>query len=166
MKLFALLKVISFTLLFLALSSCGCHRHLQQDTTVRDSVIIRYHDSTVWHVETIRIELPKESSSAIAPASDTSYLETSLAASEAYVDSAGALHHQIWNLPTALEKEIEVPEHFHEHELESSHTETTTVTVEVERQLTAWQKFWITGGKIFALIILVSVVFLLIKMLV
>lgn len=41
-----------------------------------------------------------------------------------------------------------------------------TRTVEVERQLTAWQKFWITGGKIFALIILVSVVFLLIKMLV
>lgn len=41
-----------------------------------------------------------------------------------------------------------------------------TQTVEVERQLTAWQKFWITGGKIFALIIFISVVFILIKMLV
>lgn len=167
MKPLALSKGIIITLFFLALSSCGCHKRLPQDTDIRDSVVIRYHDSTVWHIDTIRIELPMESSTSTSPATaDTSHLETSLAVSEAYVDSAGMLHHGIWNKPGSLEKEIAVPEHFHEHELESSHTETTTVTVEVERQLTAWQKLWITGGKIFALIILVSVVFLLIKMLV
>lgn len=62
---------------------------VHSDTNVRDSVIVSYRDCTIMvPVEkVINIVLPNQESN----------LETSLAKSQAYTDSAGLLHHNIEN---------------------------------------------------------------------
>lgn len=136
------------SLMLMVATGCGCHKYLPVQNTVRDSVVIRYQDTTIYHLDTIRIELPVESSSAVLASSDSSHLETGLAASDSFIDSTGHLHHTLWNKPGALQKEVLVPEHHHTKEVQEQHQEVQTVTVEVERELTWWQKLWITSGKI------------------
>ena len=152
------------SLMLMVATGCGCHKYLPVQNTVRDSVVIRYQDTTIYHLDTIRIELPVESSSAVLASSDSSHLETGLAASDSFIDSTGHLHHTLWNKPGALQKEVLVPEHHHTKEVQEQHQEVQTVTVEVERELTWWQKLWITSGKILWGLISATVLCLLAKL--
>ena len=139
-------------------NGCGCYKHFPVQNSVRDSVVIRYQDTTIYHLDTIRIKLPMESSSAVLASSDSSHLETGLAASDSFIDSTGHLHHTLWNKPGALQKEVLVPEHHHTKEVEQLKQEVKTVTVEVERELTWQQKLLITSGKLFWVLLLGSIV--------
>lgn len=152
------------SLMLMVATGCGCHKYLPVQNTVRDSVVIRYQDTTIYHLDTIRIELPVESSSAVLASSDSSHLETGLAASDSFIDSTGHLHHTLWNKPGALQKEVLVPEHHHTKEVQEQHQEVQTVTVEVERELTWWQKLWIISGKILWGLISATVLCLLAKL--
>ena len=143
-----LVILFNFSLMLMVATGCGCYKHFPVQNSVRDSVVIRYQDTTIYHLDTIRIELPIESSFAVLASSDSSHLETGLAASDSFIDSTGHLHHTLWNKPGALQKEVLVPEHHHTKEVQEQHQEVQTVTVEVERELTWWQKLWITSGKI------------------
>lgn len=162
-KALALSKGIIITILFLALSGCGTARRIAPpvQTIVRDSTVWHIKDSTAIHYDTVTVEIPKESSTAILPQEQSSHLETSVAESEAFVDSTGLLHHSIWNKDGAnIKKEVPVTEHFHSEDAFEHHLEKETVTVEVEKELTKWQQFkmkvggWAIGIILLALLLL------------
>lgn len=68
----------------------------QVQTIVRDSIVI--------HRDTVVLEVPVEGSSAFKV--QYSHLETTVALSEARVDSTGLLSHSLANKPYKVEKEI------------------------------------------------------------
>ena len=68
----------------------------QVQTIVRDSVVI--------HRDTVTLEVPVESSASFQVQS--SHLETTVAYSDASVDSTGLLNHTLTNKPFKVEKEI------------------------------------------------------------
>lgn len=70
--------------------------------------IIEYRDTTIRVVDTIKIELPREVVKEVMPIIDTSRLETSVAYSEAYVDTIERkLHHRLQNKQTALKQKVD-----------------------------------------------------------
>ena len=83
------------------LLGCGTAKH-QPTTTVQVQTVVR--DSIVVRTDTLVIPVPVESHSSVAY--QHSRLETTVAWSEAEVDTLGLLHHQIENKPTALKKEV------------------------------------------------------------
>ena len=83
------------------LLGCGTAQHLPQTTT---QVVTLVKDSLIVRTDTLVIPVPVESHSSVAY--QHSRLETSVAWSEAEVDTLGLLHHQIENKPTALKKEV------------------------------------------------------------
>lgn len=159
-------------LLFLAIclcASCGVQRLVPiQEVNVKDSVVVHVRDSVAIRYEVISVELPDESLTVILAPPDSSHLETSLATSDAWVDTVGMLHHSIENKAGALTKEVPVQEHYHSELTEQQHQEVETVTViqEVEKDLSWWQKLWITSGKILWCIIAGMAVFGLVKLIV
>lgn len=156
------------SLMLMVATGCGCYKHIPVvNTVIRDSVVVHVKDSTIFHIDTIMVYIPDESRAAIIASSDSSHLETSVATSDAYIDSLGRLHHSLDNKAGAtLEKEIQVPETFHTQETETFHTqdEKETITIEVERQLTWWQKLWMTSGKILWGLLIVAVLYLIAKL--
>lgn len=68
----------------------------QVQTIVRDSVVI--------HRDTVTLEVPVETSSSFQVQS--SHIETTVAYSDASVDSTGLLNHTLTNKPFKVEKEI------------------------------------------------------------
>ena len=151
----ARLLLLSLTLATAIPSCCPC-RHLptHTETTVKDSTAVHNHDShsvvdsTSVRDSTIHAPLPVENSQNILPAILPSHLETSLAESDAYVDSLG-LHHTLRNKDTTLDVHVPVTEHYH-HEQHGQQVDTTvyhssnqkeTVTEYVEKPLTRWQDF-------------------------
>ncbi len=92
-------KFLPLIFLFTAVSSCGLFKHTPKERYVD---VIRYVDSTMWHDTTIYKEIPVERIINIIPVGDSSFLETSMAESNAWVDTLG-LHHTLKN------KEGEIP---------------------------------------------------------
>jgi hypothetical protein len=155
-------KTLTLIITILLVASCGVCKHCPPttETNVRDSVVVRYKDSTrITDVVNVRdsvifVELPKESSSSVLPTMLPSHLETSIAESDAYVDSLG-LHHTLTNKDGALEAHVPVTEHEHyeEHWHEKDSTfmhdvsQTQVQIKEVEKPLSCWKQakldsFW------------------------
>ncbi len=150
-------KIIALLLAIGIASSCCICKNLptHDEVNVRDSVVVHIKDSIriIDKVNTrdsvVLVPLPVESSQSVLPAAQSSHLETSLAESDAVVDSAGFLHHSIRNKDGALEAHVPVTEHQHYeehyHQADStamhSDSETQTVTEYVDRPLTWWQQF-------------------------
>lgn len=147
-------------------SCCPC-RHLptHTETSVTDSTAVsnNEHHSVVDSVSvkdsTVAVQLPNESSQAVLPTIMPSHLETSLAVSDAYVDSLG-LHHTLMNKDTQIDVHVPVTEHHHyeNHSQQDStavhhgDSQTQTITEYVEKPLTRWQQFrlgafwWLVAG--------------------
>lgn len=146
------------------LSSCGtCKNCPRQNIIQRDSIYVTKTETTTIHDTTIMWRIPEGSDSAVLPDSDTSRLQTGLAESEAWV-AGGQLHHTLRNRSDRVAPiNLQLPE--------KASTETTgiirekTVTVEVERELTRWQKRWISMGKAFAGLLLAALAYLAWKLL-
>lgn len=155
-------------LLALALTSCGickhcpCKNYIDHDSTAvhhKDSTAIR--DSAAIRDSIIQVPLPTEASQSILPIGQHSHLETSLAESDAYVDSLG-LHHTLNNKEGTLDAHVPVVDHYHNeyqyHQKDSTNIQEHTQIVEVEKPLTWWQKFrinafwWLVGGIIILLL--------------
>ena len=139
-------------LLALASSCCVCK---PAPTHQRDSTVIHIVDSLVVRDSVILVPLPQEQSSAILPAMLPSHLETSLAVSDAFVDSIG-LHHTLTNKPSALPAHVPVTEH-HE-KTDSVVIKEVVKEVEVEKPL-SWAQttkigafWWLVGGLLLALL--------------
>ena len=121
---------------------------------IKDSVIFR--DSIIF------VQVPKESTSAIVASSDSSHLETEVAASDAWIEE-GRLHHTLRNKEKLQPIEVKLPVKIHS-ELESrQQLAAKTVIQVVEKELTWWQKLWITSGQVAWGIVIMLVLLLMIR---
>lgn len=141
--------LLSLSIVAWAVAGCGAPRHLPNKTEVRDSVAITYRDSTIIRYVDVEVPVPAENSYAVVP--DSSHLETSVAVSEASVDSLGRLHHSLQNKPVKLTARTEVTDRVLEKIETNKSEEKNTVKVFVEKELTFWQTFrlkafwWMAG---------------------
>lgn len=86
------MKKLMILLMILGISSCATTQYVP--TTTIDRVV--YKDTTIVINDTIMIPIEKEVVKEIIPDLDTSYLETSVAKSVAYLDTAKRkLHHTL-----------------------------------------------------------------------
>ena len=95
-------RFILFIVMFLMMGCSICHRvqYVPVGTKI-DSVIV---EKIVERVDSVYVPVPSESSEAVKE--DSSHLETSVAISDAKIDSNGVLHHTLKNKDTSLKKEI------------------------------------------------------------
>lgn len=148
-------------ILFLLPVVIGCgvckHKPTHSETHIKDSTVVHIKDSLVVRDSVVYVQVPVEQSQNILPTFLPSHLETSVAESDAFVDSLG-LHHTLKNKEAELQVHVPVTEHYHENtSLNSSESSTVqTATVEVEKELSWWQKFRL---KAFWILLAVSGVF-------
>lgn len=151
----------------LILSGCGvlrCPRQ-QPELQIRDSLVLHVRDSIAIKYVEVAVPVPVEVMREIIPSSDSSHLETSLATSEAFIDSTGRLHHTLENKAGAtIPAIVPVEEHWHSEQEQDTHSEQQTIIQEVERELTWWQKFWINSGKICWLLVIGGLLGLLLRL--
>lgn len=103
-----------------------------------------------------------ESSSNVTFTSDTSHLETSVARSDAWLDSTGRIHHTLDN-KSDMKLPAIVPIVDRARTMDKDFSHTLTVTRTVEKPLSRWQKCFITLGKIFSGVIIAAIVLLILK---
>lgn len=131
----------------LGLSGCGVLRCPKPELQVRDSLVLHIKDSLAIRYIPVEVPVPVEVMREIIPSSDFSHLETSVARSDAFIDSTGHLHHTLENKAgSSLHVDVPVEEHFHSEQQQASHAEKETVIKEVEKPLSWWQKFWQVSG--------------------
>lgn len=116
----------------------GCSPRIVEH--VRTEYKTEYRDSTVYRDSLVYITLPVESSTNHLALGDRSHLETSVAESDAWVDSTG-LHHTIANKRDPLPFHLTYPERTIVASATSDHSEILTRYVKVPRELTWWQRF-------------------------
>lgn len=98
-----LLGVVLICLL-LSLNSCVATKYVP----VQGEHRIEIRDSIIRVVDTVTIEIPKERIVEVIPEVDTSYLETKLAYSTAYLDRNNkTIHHTLEHKKTALKAPID-----------------------------------------------------------
>ena len=95
-------RFILFIVMFLMMGCSICHRvqYVPVETKI-DSVIV---EKIVERVDSVEVPVPGESVEVFRE--DSSHLETSVAISDAKIDSNGVLHHTLKNKNTNLKKEI------------------------------------------------------------
>lgn len=112
----------------------------------RDSVFVHVRDTFMLRDTVVEVRLPDESGANILPDSDTSYLRTSLAESEAYIEN-GRLHHSLRNRSDML---LPVKVQYIDRARTETRNEigwrTIVETVEVEKELSRWQHFLLSLG--------------------
>ena len=154
--------LLSLLFISVAVCSCGVHRYVPTENSQKDSVIIHIKDSVIFRDSIIFVQVPKESTSAIVASSDSSHLETEVAASDAWIES-GRLHHTLRNKEKLQPIEVKLPVKIHS-ELESrQQLAAKTVIQVVEKELTWWQKLWITSGQVAWGIVIMLVLLLMIR---
>ena len=154
--------LLSLLFISVAVCSCGVHRYVPTENSQKDSIIIHIKDSVIFRDSIIFVQVPKESTSAIVASSDSSHLETEVAASDAWIEE-GRLHHTLRNKEKLQPIEVKLPVKIHS-ELESrQQLAAKTVIQVVEKELTWWQKLWITSGQVAWGIVIMLVLLLMIR---
>lgn len=129
-----------FTIIAVLLAVTGCAAP-QLMTEQRDSLVISVRDSVVYRDSIIHVPVPGGGDKAKLPDTDTSFLQTRVAESTAYVKD-GMLHHDLRNRTEALiPVEVKIPERIRTSEKGLTRYLKTVERVEVERELTRWQSF-------------------------
>ena len=131
-------------LMFLTLIAAGCCPARQAIPSMHDSVRVEVIERVVTVIDTIEVQLPQEQVRQIVP--DSSYLETTIAASWARVNMDGTLTHSLWNLPKLWNVEIGIPTIHRDSVI--TRMQYREVTVEVEKPDTWWEQtqkkcFWV-----------------------
>lgn len=81
----------------------GCASTKPVYVPTQAETIIEYRDSIIHIIDSIKVEVPKEKIVEVIPDIDTSYLETKLAYSMAFIDKdKGRIHHTLENKPQSL----------------------------------------------------------------
>ncbi len=166
------MRNIAILAMAIIVASCGtCKWQPSTETSHRDSTAINYIDSlrikdslAIRYIE-VPVPIPSENSGNIIPGNRRSHLETSLAESDAWVDSTG-LHHTISNKKGTVTATVQTKEHFKETEhlqtgdkyKEQSDSKSEIQYIEVEKPLSAWEQFrlkafwWLVAGLFAALV--------------
>ena len=128
-------NVTTLLVTILMLAGCGAAQHLPTQSSQVTTTIIR--DSVAIHTDTVKVEIPVERYVDVVPAYDTLRLETTLAKSEAFVDTLthtlkGKLEHK----PGALTTDVKYVERVRVEYRDSLVTKEIPVEVEVVREVT------------------------------
>ena len=137
----------------------GCSPKLQPSTNTQTHTNIK--DSLVIHRDTITYQIPVESSQAHKV--QYSHLETSVAKSEAWVDSVGTLSHKLENKPVKAQKEIVYVDRIVTEQRDSVVTKEVPVYVDVVKYKTPKWCWWMLGINILILILIAVRLYLKIK---
>lgn len=158
-----ILSFIFILFLLCSVTGCACLRRCPV-AEQRDSTVIHYIDSVRIRDSLVLVDIPRESSSreTIAAPSDTSHLETSVAESDAWVDTTGRLHHTLDN-KSGEKLPVIVPVYDRVRSTDKAISHTITITREVEKPLSWWQRCFITLGKVFLGILGAAVLFFICK---
>lgn len=133
----------------------GC---ASQKYMAKPSIKIVSKDSLVIHTELVSIAIPNESHSIIAK--KKSHLETSVATSDAEIDSLGMLHHTLANKKDSLKREIKYIDKI----VYRDSIITKEVPVEVKVPVRYIPKFYQFTFAFFVIFVLFIVIKLLIKL--
>lgn len=100
----AAILTAAFLCCLYSLSSCCLTVHKSE--TVKDSVRVEYRDIVreIMRDTTIYVEMPVEK--VVEVVVDSSHLETSISASDAWIDTMGLLHHRLENRAVSIAKEV------------------------------------------------------------
>jgi len=130
---------MAIIMLAVMMVSCAGSRKLTEFQ--KDSVIVHVRDSVFLHDTVIMWKIPPESGANVLPDSDTSFLQTDLAESRAFIEN-GRLHHTLRNRSEAIIPiEVKIPERIRTEEKGLTRYLKTVERVEVEKELSRWQRF-------------------------
>lgn len=135
------------------ISGCSAPRYLPSS-----NIKIVSKDSLIVRTELVSIAIPNESHSIITKSK--SHLETSVATSDAEIDSLGLLHHTLVNKKDSLKSKIQYIDKI----VYRDSIETKEVPVEVEKPVPYIPKFYKFTFAFFGIFVLFIVVKLLIKL--
>lgn len=121
-----------------AVMSCATPKVMLEQ---RDSTVIHIKDSIRFRDSLILVPIPEGADKAKLADTDTSFLQTSVAESEAFVKD-GVLHHFLRNRSEAvIPIKITIPERIRTEERGLTRYLKTVERVEVEKALSRWQRF-------------------------
>lgn len=107
----------------------------------RDSTVIHIKDSIRFRDSLVLVPVPQGADKAKLPDTDTSFLQTSVAESEAFVKD-GVLHHSLRNRSEAvIPIRITIPERIRTEEKGLTRYLKQVERIEVEKELSRWQRF-------------------------
>lgn len=144
---------ILLTCLILALYGCSTPKYLPSS-----NIKIVSKDSLVVHTELISVAIPNESHSIITKSK--SHLETSVAESDASIDSLGMLHHTLTNKKDSIKTKIQYVDRI----VYRDSIDVREVPVEVEKKVPYIPKFYKFTFAFFGIFVLSVIVKLLIKL--
>ena len=140
-------------------AACAAVRPVPVETNTQVQTIVR--DSVVIHRDTVTFQIPVESQSAYGV--QVSHLESTVAYSDASVDSTGLLNHTLVNKPAKLEKEIVYLDRVKTEYRDSLVVKEVPVEVEVIRKVVPRWCWYLLAFDVLALIALGVFVYLKLK---
>jgi hypothetical protein len=130
--LFATATLLSFVV------SCAVPKVVLEQ---RDSTVIHIKDSIRFRDSLVFVPVPQGEDKAKLPDTDTSFLQTSVAESEAFVKD-GVLRHSLRNRSEAvIPIRITIPERIRTEEKGLTRYLKQVERIEVEKELSRWQRF-------------------------
>lgn len=135
------------------ISGCSSPRYIPAS-----NIKIVSKDSLVVHTELISVAIPNESHSIITKSK--SHLETSVAESDASIDSLGMLHHTLTNKKDSIKTKIQYVDRI----VYRDSIDVREVPVEVEKKVPYIPKFYKFTFAFFGIFVLSVIVKLLIKL--
>lgn len=133
-------------IIFLAFCITGCGPARIITETQKDSVIVHIRDSVSIRDTVVLAPIPAESGTNALQDTDTSYLQTSLAESRAFV-SNGRLYHTLRNRSEALlPVKVQYVDKARSEKRAQIAWRNAVEVVEVEKELSRWQNFIMSLG--------------------
>ena len=123
----------------IAVASCGPPLVIQESQ--KDSTVIHIKDSIRFRDSLVFVPVPEGADKSKLPDTDTSFLQTSMAESEAFVKD-GLLRHSLRNRSEAvIPIRITIPERIRTEEKGLTRYLKQVERIEVEKELSRWQRF-------------------------
>lgn len=134
------------SILLLAIMVSGCGPAKVVTEFQRDSAVVHVRDSVYLRDTVIKWQIPAESGANTLQSSDTSYLQTNLAESRAFIEN-GRLRHTLRNKSEAIIPiKVSIPVRIRTEERGLTRYERIVETIEVEKELSRWQSFIMSLG--------------------
>lgn len=135
------------SIILLAIMVCvGCGPAKIVTEFQRDSVMVFVRDSVFVRDTIVMADIPAESGANVLPDSDTSFLQTSLAESKAFVKN-GQLHHTLRNRSEMLlPVKVQYVDRAYSERKDNIGFRQIVETIEVEKELSRWQNFIMSLG--------------------
>lgn len=130
---------LAYIALIFVVASCAAPKVVIQQ---RDSTVIHIKDSLILRDSIIFVPIPIGEDKAKLPDTDTSYLETTVAKSTAFIDKGGKICHTLTNKSDAIIPiKVTIPMRLHSEEKGLTRYLKQVERIEVEKELSRWQRF-------------------------